>query len=200
MKQNRAFTIIEVLVVSTLSVFLITGVYFLQKIIADTQNTTWDNTIKIELGNRIINPVVTEIRNMRGSEDGQYPLELAEAHEIIFYSDYDFDQRIERVRYFLEGTTLKKGIVEPSGNPAVYNLDNEEVRVVSEYISNSSLPIFYYYNGDWPLDSENNPLTFPSDVSEVKMVRINLQITESSIEDVYEIESFTSIRMLKDNL
>lgn len=199
-KKAKGFTLIELLVVSTISVFLVSAVYFLQQIVADTQNATWDNTIRIESGNRILDPVTTEIRTMRASEDGRYPLELADSHELIFFSDYDFDQTVERVRYFLDGTTLKKGVVEPVGVPVVYDLGTERVTTISDFVANDTTPIFFYYNGDWPSDTVNNPLTFPGDVSEVKMVRVNILISEDSLENIYEVNSFVSIRMLKENL
>ncbi len=195
----KGFTLIEIIVATSISVTLLAGVYLVQRIIADTQSVTWDSTIKVEIANKATAPIIKEIRTMRPSQDGRYPLETAESHEIVFYSDIDFDESVERVRYVLDGNVLRKGVTEPSGSPIGYNQEDEELTIISDTIQNESNPVFYYYNEDWP--SNNNPLNYPAPTSEVKVVKVMLKIG-SSLEDnqPYEVEAFTNIRMLKENL
>jgi len=78
-----------------------------------------------------IDLMAKELRELGTAEDGSYPLELANDQEIIFYSDIDQDVYTERVRYWLEGSNLKKGITEPSGDPLTYDPLTEVASTVS---------------------------------------------------------------------
>ena len=149
-----------------------------------------------------IEVMVKEIREARHADNGTYPLGLANDQEFIFYSDIDQDNYTEKVRYFLDGENFKKGIINPSETEPI-NYDGEEmVTILSEYVRNGAEPIFYYYNGDWPADTENNPLPSPARLIETKLMRVYLKINvfiERSPDD-FELESSVQIRNLKTNL
>lgn len=147
--------------------------------------------------------MVKEIREARNGDDGSYPLEEAGDFQFIFYSDIDKDVAVERVRYFLDGTNFKKGVVEPNGDPPEYILTNEIVTTISQYVRNSTnTPIFKYYNGDWPGDTINNPLPTLTRLKETKLMHVYLKINVDSGRppDDFELESDTQIRNLKTNL
>lgn len=156
----------------------------------------------IRFAQRGVATMVKEIREARYGDNGAYPLEFADNQEFIFYSDIDQDDATERVRYFLEGTDFKKGVTNPSEvKPIDYN--GEETRtVLSQYVRNSADPIFYYYNGDWPKDTVNNPLPSPARLIETKLMRVYLRINvfPERAPDDFELESSTQVRNLKTNL
>jgi len=201
-KHNQSgLTLIELLVASVLGIILMTGVLGLQYILAKNREVAIDNYYAVDTANVNLTGLVREIRTARQSETGSYPIASAQDNELIFYSDIDFDQRIERVRYSLDGDTLEKGIVEPTGQPVSYDLLDEKVKILSSSVNNLGEPLFTYYNGDWPVDTANNPLSSPPNLSAVKLVKIYLNIASSSDSDnEYVLESFAAIRMLKDNL
>lgn len=149
-----------------------------------------------------IETMVKEIREARYGEDGSYPLEEAGNSQFIFYSDVDKDNSVERVRYFLDGTDFKKGVIEPSGDPPQYVLSNEIIRILSIYVRNASTPIFVYYNGDWPIDIVNNPLPTLTRLTETKLMHVYLRINvdPNRPPDNFELESDVQIRNLKTNL
>lgn len=149
-----------------------------------------------------IETMVKEIREARYGEDGSYPLKEAGNLQLIFYSDIDKDASIERVRYFLDGINFKKGVVEPSGNPPQYILSSEVVDTLSAYVRNGATPIFIYYNGDWPVDVINNPLSTLTRLTETKLMHVYLKINvdPNRPPDNFELESDVQIRNLKTNL
>lgn len=149
-----------------------------------------------------IETMVKEIREARYGEDGSYPLGEAGNLQLIFYSDVDKDENVERVRYFLEGTNFKKGVVEPTGDPPQYILSGEVVDTLSAYVRNATTPIFIYYNGDWPIDVVNNPLPTLTRLTETKLMHFYLRINvdPNRPPDNFELESDVQIRNLKTNL
>ncbi len=157
----------------------------------------------IRYAQKAIDNMTREIREASTAEDGSYALEKAADNEIIFYSDIDEDESTERVRYFVENNTLKKGVVNPTGSPLTYDTNNEIITTVAHYIRNAtSEPIFTYYNGDYPLDKVNNPLPTPSRLIDTKLIHVYVKINvdpERSPTD-FILESDVQLRNLKSNL
>lgn len=200
MKRN-GFTLIEILVALAITGILSLGILSLVVIMTQNRLVVWRNFLSVEEANSNVSTLVREIRNLRPADSGSYPLEKAWDQEIVFYSDIDFDGQSEKVRYTLSGNQLTKGVVEPVGYPATYPPGNEKVKVVAENIRNGAAPIFYYYNGDWPQDTINNPLPTPSRLSETKLMKVHLELnTEDSPDKNFSLESYVQLRMLKQNL
>ncbi|QQS38918.1 prepilin-type N-terminal cleavage/methylation domain-containing protein [Candidatus Woesebacteria bacterium] len=201
-KNSAGITLIELLVVMGISLILGGGVLGLQYILAQNQQLAIDSYYNVDTANINLNTMTREIRTARVSATGSYPIATADDNEIIFYSDIDFDNVVERVRYTRNDNELEKGIVKPSGQPASYVISNEIVKLLTEDIRNDDLPIFTYFNGDWPIDIINNPLSSPPVLSDIKLVRIYLKVNQSSdpTSEDFILDSYTTFRMLKDNL
>ncbi len=201
-KNKGGFTLIEILVASVVTVVLAGGIISLQYFIGQNQVTAWKSYLGINEANASVSSLVAELRTARNGENGSYPLEIANANEIAFYSDVDFDGAIERVRYFLVGSTFSRGVTEPSGFPVTYPSANEKVKDISTIVQNQGTAVFSYYNNDWPIDTINNPLTTPASPVNVKLIKIHLVLNAdpSSNNTDYVLENFTQIRMLKTNL
>ena len=195
----RGFTIIEVLIATALVLIVMGFVIGMQYVLSQAREVTIRNYYNVDTNNVAINSITREIRTARLSEIGTYPIESANDNELIFYSDIDFDSRIERVRYTLTDQTLVKGVIEPAGQPIFYNPINETEKTISTSVQNGTIPLFIYYNGDWPTDTDNNPLSTPPSLSNIKSIKIEL-IVDTGEDDPYTLKSFTSIRMLKENL
>lgn len=94
-------------------------------------------------------------------------------------------------------TVFMKGVTQSVGFPPVYDLNNEEISTLSEYIRNTSTPIFKYY------DKEGNEITnTPARPEETTLMRVNLIINvnpDRAPED-FELESDIQLRNLKTNL
>ena len=199
--QKNGFTLVEILIAMALTSILGLGVLSLQVILAQNRLSVWRNYVNVEEANSNVSTMVREIRNLRPADNGAYPLERAWDQEIIFYSDIDFDGHSEKVHYSFASTQLTKGTIEPMGYPATYPAANEKVKVVAQNIRNGATPIFYYYNGDWPADTVNNPLPTPSRLSDTKLMKVYLEInTEEDPAKNFILEPYVQLRMLKQNL
>lgn len=189
---------IEILVAVALLVLLAAGFLGLQYIFTQNQLTAWQNYLGLEEGNNATAAMVREIRNASYSETGSYPLEAANDQEIIFYSDYDFDGIVEKIRYTFSGTDLIKGVTEPDTTPS-YPSGTEKTRTITSNVRNAGSPVFYYYNKDWPDDTTNNPLAQTDRISDTKLVKIILIMNtkQADPDSDYTIESDTQIRMLR---
>ena len=92
------------------------------------------------------------------------------------------------------GNELKKGVIEPTGDPVTYPLDQEKITVVTTFIRNDP-PIFRYY------DSEGNEIENTTErLLETKMIKtfMVVNIDPNSPPTEYQLESFVQLRNLKD--
>jgi len=196
--QEYGFTLIEILISSAILVILAFGFLGLQYIIGRNQVSVWKSYLSIEDANQAISAMSRELRSARQNDAGEYLLETANDNEIIFYSDSDYDEAVERVRYTLTDNKLIKGTIEPVGSPAVYPLESEKVQVVSEIIRNGTNPTFYYYNSNWPEDTTNNPLQQDSRISDTAEVKIVVRTNPDNSNPKYDytLESNVRLRMI----
>jgi hypothetical protein len=166
-------------------------------------NFNLQQVVAINESRRGIETMVKEIREATWGEDGSYPIVEAGDDHFIFFSDIDQDTAVERVRYFLDGTSLKKEVLKPTGDPPQYVPGSETVLTLSTYVRNSgSIPVFKYYNGDWPQDTVNNPLPTLTRLTDTKLMHIYIVINVDPARppDDFILESDTQIRNLKTNL
>jgi prepilin-type N-terminal cleavage/methylation domain-containing protein len=199
--KEQGFTLIEILVVMVITGIFGIALLGLQYIISQNQVEVWKNYLSVDDANANITRLVRELRNARTGDNGAYALVQADDQELIFYADIDYDGETERVRYTLVDTEFTRGIIEPTGFPVTYPSDQEKTNVVAENVRNVTDPIFYYYNGDWPEDTTNNPLDTPTRLSDTKLMRLYLKVnqTDDTTKD-YILESYVQIRSLKENL
>lgn len=149
---------------------------------------------------QVLKVMATELRSASPSSTGSYPLQAIATSTITFYSDIDDDGVKERVRYFMQGTNLIRGIIEPTGNPFIYNSASEATTTLVQNVRNAtSTNLFDYFDTDY--DGTTAPLSNPP-TSDVRLVRITIKIDEDPNRPPAALTSTTqvSIRNLKDNL
>ena len=199
-KNNSGFTLVELLVASVL-LLIILGVFSLfTTSFFQSYQMSFDKNLALGEAQDSMRRVIRLIRETKTSEIGAYPLEVANDQEIIFYGDSDNNGISERIRFFLTGTTLKQGTIKPTGNPLSYPTQNETIQILSDHVRNNTIPIFYYYNGNWPADTQNNPLAPADRLLKTRFVTLRLKIGFTPDSDSIELSSSTQLRNLKDNL
>lgn len=154
----------------------------------------------IDEGRKILRPLVGEVRSASQSHDGAYPLAEVSEDTFVFYSDIDNDALIEKVRYFLDGGTLKKGVIEPSGSPLSYDSGNEVISWVIQDVTNGTTPVFEYFDSNY--DGTTEPLVQPVSSGDVRLVKITIIIDHDPNRPPAAVELTTqmTVRNLKDNL
>lgn len=200
-KNKFGFTLVETLVSLAILMFVVMIASIFQKDIFSL-NYTLQAGLNAQLDARhLVKVMVAELRKTTQSSTGAYPIESASSTGVTFYSDVNNNGSIDKVRYFLSGTTIKKGVITPTGNPLTYNSANEvTTTLINSVIASSTLPIFQYYPTTYT--GTTSPLSFPVDVPSIRLVKITVIIDQDPNRSPVQIvvTSSVSLRNLKDNL
>lgn len=197
---NSGFSVIEALVGIFIFTLIGLAVYSFQRDVFSLNRIISGSLIAQDEARRALKSMSAEIRTASPSSLGAYPLVQTATSSFIFYSNIDSDSFKEQVRYFLDGTTLKKGIVKPSGSPLTYNLANETISELIHDVANADMPVFYYYDKNY--DGTTQPLAEPIEVVAVRLVKITVVIDKDQQQPPAPTTLTTQISMrnLKDNL
>lgn len=199
---KTGFTIIEVTVASAILGLIGIAVGGFIYYGFRSYDFTIEQSQAIENARQGIETMTQEIREIAPADTGAFAIDTADKFNFTFYGDIDKDAATERVRYFLDGTEFKKGTTEASGQPLRYRSENEVITTLAACVQNNAIPIFTFYNGDYPADMINNPLEYPADVTDIKLVHVYLKINvrPERAPDDYDLETDINIRNLKENL
>ncbi len=191
------FTLIELIISFALLAAIITAAgLFISNVL--NLNPFFQGSLEtgneVELTSQVI---ATEIRSMAPSNTGSYPIDTASSSVLTFYSDIDEDGLFERVRYFVDGSILKKGVIRPTVNPFAYNPANE---VVTEQIHNlvsTASSTFSYYNSNYT--GSEPPIVPPMDISVIRVIGIQINAQEKK-GAIVSFNAFITPRNLRSNL
>ncbi len=198
--NNRGFSLLEMIVVIGLFIMFSGAIAEMLMWGNHGKDVIFEQLSKQNDGRVASQNFLNDLRRASYSSIGAYPIELANANQIIFYSNIDTDSWKERVRYFVSGATLKRGVTKPSGNPLSYNSANEVSADVAHDLNNTTT-IFYYYNQNYDGVNSTSSMSFPVSISSIRMVGIKLWLDlrpNVSPAPLY-IEGKTEIRNLKTN-
>jgi prepilin-type N-terminal cleavage/methylation domain-containing protein len=201
-KFSPGFTIVELLVVVGILAIVSVGILVFFR---DTMkfNTSIQASLRSQNeARRILRPFANEVRGATRSALGAYPIELASSTALIFFTDLDEDGHSERIRYFLEGSTFKKGVIKPSGSPLSYQLDDEQIVAIVNDIVATTTPVFQYFNTNYVGASTTIPLVQPVSPALVRLVQVNLTVDKDPNQPpaAFSLTTQISFRNLKDNL
>jgi Tfp pilus assembly protein PilV len=201
--QNSGLTLIETLVVITIStLILLTLTYSIQSFYK-TNSDTFAQAQEVDIARRGIVQWTRDAKEMVFSADGTFPLAVMEPHRMAFYSDVDRDDTVEYVEYNLStstgSTTLMKYVYNPSGSPLTYSFGvPSETFIMSEFVQNrlQATSTFYYYDTDGVRVLPGGLLT------DVRYVTAQLIVNVDPIRSPGEfmLRSSATARNLKDNL
>jgi type II secretory pathway pseudopilin PulG len=200
LKNNRGMTLVEILVSTAILLFIGIAVAKFQRDIFFLNSTT-QNSLSAQMdGRRILRTLVSEIRGANRSSLGAYPIVTAGTSTLIFYSNIDSDPYFERIRYFLQGTDLKRGVIKPTGSPLVYSSGQETITTLIRDVANgTSTPIFDYFPSTYA--GTTTALLQPVNVTSIRLIRATI-IIDKDVNRPPQPLIFTSqgtLRNLKDN-
>ncbi len=168
-------------------------VFYLGSALRGTVATTQD-------ARAIIRTMTQELREASVSSNGSYTIESAATSSVVFYSNIDSDVQKERIRYFMVGKELRKGVIQPTGSPVSYPSNSENFSVLISTLSPTTTPMFEYYNTSYA--GTSTPMTYPIATADIRLVRFNLildvDVNRAPVPRVYTTQ--VTIRNLKDNL
>ena len=198
--NNKGFTLLELVVAVGIFTLIILGGAWLLVSGLRYNTIIWDQLQGQSEGRRALKSVVDIVRTAEESSIGSYAIVSADDNELILYANVDDDSYIEKVRFWLDNTTLKMGIIKPSGNPFGYTGSEIDLEL-THYVVNiaEGEPLFYYYDEDYT--GTQSALTTPADTTLVKLIKIQLEIEKDPDKTPVplHVESMVSVRNLKEN-
>ena len=104
------------------------------------------------------------------------------------------------MRYWIQGSELRRGILKPSGNPLAY-AGTEQITVLAHNVENGvkGINTFQYFTESYT--GTSSPMTLPITIPNIRMVKVMVQIEKDQSKSPVPIrvESITQIRNLKTN-
>jgi Tfp pilus assembly protein PilW len=201
-KNNiKGFSLAEIVVVVGILGMIMVAVSGFQRDVFVNTKFASDSLSTTQDSRNILRMMVRELRTSSSGNDGSYPIITAASSSISFYSDVDADGLKDKVRYYIATTTLKKGLIKPTGSPLTYVAANEVFSTLAYNLKNStSTPLFEYYDNAYA--GTSSPLTQPVNISNVRLVKINLMVDvdPNKSPNVRTYTSQVNLRNLKDNL
>lgn len=200
--RRTGFTLVELIVATFIFAVVASAVAAFTIYYLGSYTFSLEESRSVGYAQGALTTMVREIRESRMGENGAWPITQADDSTFVFYADVTNDGRTDKVRYFIDGTTLKKGVIQPTTAPVSYPPETETITVVSDYVDNAGNPLFRYYNGNWPADAINNPLPVSQRLFNTRYVSIYLRINivNNTGANPFELNSGVQIRSLKDNL
>ena len=192
--KRRGFTLIETLVWIAIFVFAMGALIVSLLSFYDANTYTLAQAQAISDARRGIEGTVKIIREASIASDGAFPVVSIGEHSFTLYSDIDDDPQIERVRFFIEGTDIVRGVLKPSGSPLAY-IGVETESVLSGNIRNldQGVTTFRYYDeaGGEIIDYDN--------AAGARFVEINLVVNVSPerLPNELTIRSSATLRNIK---
>ncbi len=200
-KNQNGFTVLELTVAVAIFAILSLAVSWLVIRSWRSNAVIWEQLTTQNDGRKAVKQVVDDVRRAEESSLGSFPIVLADDYELAFYANIDNDSIRERVRFWLDDSNLKKGIIEPTGNPLQYDIQTEtEVIIASDVVNTtSSVPVFSYYDSSYT--GEESAMITPANITDLRVVKVQLELEKDPTETPVplHVESTVQIRNLKDN-
>ncbi|MDO8511814.1 MAG: hypothetical protein Q7S57_00940 [bacterium] len=198
--KDTGFTLFEIMVTIGVILIILIPLTRLQVNILTYGRFFYNTNIIQDEARRMMQKFSAEVRSMTQSGTGAYSIESAMNNSLVFFRDINQDGLVERIRYYLDGVDLKKGVIIPTGNPQTYLTANEKISVVVHGIYNDvGTPIFQYYSRSY--DGQTSALSQPLDITAIRLIKITLLIgTGNSNQDRITLTTQVTLRNIKDNL
>lgn len=153
------FTMVMGAIVSTMVYFYRGNSYTLQGAIAITS------------AQHGVDTMIRKIREAAYASNGAYPIVSLGTNDLVLYANTDADPAVERVHYYIQGTNLYQGVLDPSGDPPVYT-GTETVSVLADNVQNlvQGLNAFTYF------DASGVQMVDLTKILDVRFVTVNLSV------------------------
>ena len=201
--SQKGLTLVEMLVAMLIFSVILIGTLLLIKYIYNNYGYAMEQGLSLNEVQRGIKVLEDDIRGVRPADSGAYAVVSADKSSFVFYADVDNDRITERVHYYLQNQTIKKGITKPSGTPPSYPAqDQTTTTLVTHVVNTAAQPLFYFYDTNYPADQTNNPIAAPiTDVNKIRLVKVDIfyNLNPYRAPDNVRLESFVEMRNLKDN-
>jgi prepilin-type N-terminal cleavage/methylation domain-containing protein len=152
LKQQRGFTLVELLIASMISVFLMAGMAGLVEMAMNQINTSRDVTVISDAARRALTSMDRQIKQGLRFDDT-----LCDTTQVTFWGDVDSDNadsdidlypNAEKVRFFMEGNNLRETIKQPDIDPGGHQGESNTVTLCGNV---DNLTFLYFTKGKVPI-------------------------------------------------
>lgn len=170
---QKGFSLIETLVVITILIFVLGALVSSIRFFYRSNTHALEQSFAINSARIGIERMVKDIREAAFSDEGAYPVISMATSSFSFYSDVDGDIFVEKIRYFLDGTDLNRGVTNSSGDPLTYDENNEVISLISDNVRNNTeeVTLFLYF------DTSGNPITDTASTTDLRFATSKLLLT-----------------------
>ncbi len=202
-QRANGFTLIEVIVSIGIMLMVGGGLVIFERSVISNSKVLQSELKSQQQVRRSLGGFVADLRSAASSAAGAYAIDTAATSTLIFYANVDKDASVERIRYFVATSTLKRGIIKPIGT--TYNVASETVSILVNDIANAtSSAIFTYYDTGYDgfTASSTDPLPLPINIPAIRLVKMTLTTNPNGVRSpvMQTYSTQVSIRNLKDNL
>ncbi|MBY0376364.1 prepilin-type N-terminal cleavage/methylation domain-containing protein, partial [Patescibacteria group bacterium] len=197
--KHRGFTLVETLFSVSIFVLILMAITMFARNLWNYNSFISGGLSGVEDARKVLKTATAEIRSTSSANTGAYGIAQATATSFTFYSDIDDNGLKEKIRYFLNGTNLQKGVIIPTGSPLTYNAANEKISTLAQNVTNTTT-LFDYYDKNY--DGTTAALSTPVDIASVRLIKITLTIDKDPNKPPAPItlSTLVMLRNLKDNL
>lgn len=202
----KGYTFIEMMVV--ISLFTVVMLVLNQGIFDFYRQNeyTIQQSAAIQNAREGVEEMVRDLREAVVSQGGAYPIESASVDEIIFYSDIDRDQFVEKARYYIdsdnqlvkEATEILFDSAGKPVSPAQYATSPATTYVVAKHIVNDMFAtnLFTYF------DENGNEIIDLADQDAIRFIEVNLvvNVDPNRAPEEFNLRSSAYLRNLKPTL
>lgn len=201
--SQKGLTLVEMLIAMVIFSLVLIGTLMLIKYIYKNYGFAMEQGLSLNEVQKGLKTMTDDIRGGRQADSGAYAVVSADKFNFSFYNDINNDNITERVHYYFQDNSIKKGVTSPTGTPPSYpSGDQSTATLVTHVINTSDQPLFYFYDTNYPVDQANNPIAVPvTDVSKIRLVKIDMfyNLDPFRAPNNIRLESFVEMRNLKDN-
>lgn len=172
-KNEKGMTIPELLIAMGIVSLTLAGAFSLMQLSETNWNATTNRMDARSDTARDMSTIVKTIKNAEDPDSDKGLLDVADANNIIFYSNMDTDDEPEKVQYQVSDADLVRTVTQPltSTQPWVYTGTVESTTIADNLTNDASNPLFAYY-----IDGATVSLPASSnDCNNINEVEVNLR-------------------------
>lgn len=196
-RHLKGFTLIETLVVLAIFIIVLGALVSSIRFFYRSNTHALEQSFAINSARIGVERMVKDIREAAFSDEGSYPVISMATSSFSFYSDIDEDIFVEKVRYFLDGTDLNRGIIDSSGDPLAYDDNNEVISLVSDNVRNNSesVVLFTYYN------ASGTEMTNMASTTDLRFVTVEVvvNVNPTRLPNNFSLRSSATLRNVKES-
>lgn len=199
--MQKGMTLVEVLIALAVFVVIMIAIGTFEANIFSYNSSISGSLNATQNAQIILKTILKEIREMAPGANGSYSIANVGSTTLSFFSDSDNDGKTEKITYSLNGTSLYRAMIQPSGNPPLYSYANQATTTIMTDVRNGvSLPVFEYFDTNY--NGTSSPLVLPTLTTAIRLIKINLavdiDVNRAPVTVIYTVQA--SLRNIKDNL